>query len=444
MASTDYDVIIAGGGIAGVAAAAAVREFGWSVLIVEPTVQSERRLAGELIHPRGVAALIELGLCGGERFEGAVPIKGFVAFTGPETSHAQIALPYAARGDFESGLALDHGRIRASLQACAAALPHVTMLYGSRIAGLENQGATTAVTVTEGGMTRELRCRLVVAADGAGSAVRGFAGISHTRRPTATITGYVISDRNLPAPGFGHVFIGSSAPLLAYEIGGGRARVLFDQPINQAYVIPEEHRARIIKSVSHGPLREEITEAVAAQTGLSFNTADLVVERATAGHVALLGDAGGSCHPLTATGMTIGLSDALRLRGAFRDSCGNIQQGLKHYGARRRAAQRTRLLVASALHDALSGQSSESRLLRVGLIRYWSRGARGRRASMAILAMSNSRFVGACWEMFVVMLHGLMPPLRAWSLLRAPTALRLVPGLFGVVVRQMSFAVRAR
>jgi hypothetical protein len=46
--------------------------------------------------------------------------------------------------------------------------------------------------------------------------------------------------------------------------------------------------------------------------------------------------------------------------------------------------------------------------------------------------------------MFVVMLHGLMPPLRAWSLLRAPTALRLVPGLFGVVVRQMSFAVRAR
>src|SRR5271154_1845534 len=94
MARVDYDVIIAGGGVAGISAAAALKEFGWSVLIVEPGQHADRRLAGELIHPPGVAALTELGLCGAGSFDGAVPIKGFIAFTGFGDSRSQISLPY--------------------------------------------------------------------------------------------------------------------------------------------------------------------------------------------------------------------------------------------------------------------------------------------------------------------------------------------------------------
>ena len=56
------DVIIAGGGIAGTAAAAALAQLNYRVLVVEPGLDHTRRLAGELIHPPGVAALRDLGL----------------------------------------------------------------------------------------------------------------------------------------------------------------------------------------------------------------------------------------------------------------------------------------------------------------------------------------------------------------------------------------------
>ena len=444
MAHLDYDVIVAGGGVAGISAAAALQEFGWSVLIVEPGQHAERRLAGELIHPPGVTALTTLGLYGADGFDGAVPIRGFIAFTGLEEGRSAISLPYVGGGSSRYGFSLDHTRIRSVLQAAAELMPHVKTLHGGRVVGVESRESLAVVTVMNAGTVRTLNCRLLVSADGAASAVRGFAGISHTRRPISKITGYVISDKNLPSPGFGHVFIGSLAPLLVYEIGQGYARVLFDQPVNQSDVDPADHRTRVALSVAHPQLRAEITDAIGSQRGLSFISADLVVDRSACGRVALLGDAGGSCHPLTATGMTIGAVDALRLRDALRDSRGDIAAGLKIYSNRRRAPQRARLLVASALHEACSGRSPESRLIRTGLIRYWTRGTRGRQASMAILAMSDDRLASAFREMLIVILHGLAPPWKRWSFARFSAGVRLVVGLAGVVMRQMTFAMRAR
>lgn len=444
MACVDFDVIVAGGGVAGISAAAALKEFGWSVLIVEPGQHDDRRLAGELIHPAGIAALTELGLCSARSFEGAIPIRGFVAFSGVEDGRGQVSLPYIDRGSSRYGFALDHARIRSGLQASVAALPNVETLFGGRIVGIDEQGSITTVAIMSMGVLRNLDCRLVIAADGAASAVRGFAGIAHTRRPISKITGYVITDRNLPIPGFGHVFIGSLAPLLVYEIGNGSVRVLFDQPIDHSDVSPMDHRARIIDSIPHAHLRDEIVDAVKSQRGLSFMAANVMVDRSTRGRIALIGDASGSCHPLTATGMTIGATDALRLRDAFRDSRGDVATGLELYGARRKAPQRSRVLVASALHGTCSGRSQESRLIRSGLIRYWMRSDRGRLASMAILAMSDVSFTSAVYEMILVILHGFAVPLRRWSFGRFAAALCILPGLVGVVVRQTTLAMRAK
>ena len=47
---TEVDVLVAGGGIAGTAIAAALSEFGYEVLVVEPGMDGSKRLAGELIH----------------------------------------------------------------------------------------------------------------------------------------------------------------------------------------------------------------------------------------------------------------------------------------------------------------------------------------------------------------------------------------------------------
>ena len=55
-----FDVLIAGGGMAGAAVAAALDDLGLRTLVVEPGLDDSKRLAGELIHPPGTTDLAEL------------------------------------------------------------------------------------------------------------------------------------------------------------------------------------------------------------------------------------------------------------------------------------------------------------------------------------------------------------------------------------------------
>jgi hypothetical protein len=63
---------------------------------------------------------------------------------------------------------------------------------------------------------------------------------------------------------------------------------------------------------------------------------------------------------------------------------------------------------------------------------------------MAILAMNDDRLASAFREMLIVILHGLAPPWERWSFVRFSAGIRLVVGLAGVVMRQMTFAMKAK
>jgi squalene monooxygenase len=316
-------------------------------------------------------------------------------------------LPYRRPGHTgATGFALEHGAIRAKLNAAVARLDHVTLWRGSRVVGLDLAGGTTPrVSVARENSKKTLRRRMIVGADGASSSVRTLAGIAHRRRPLSRISSYLISQDALPAPGFGHVFIGETQPLLAYEIGRGHARVLFDHPIGSNAPL-SGCRARVMAALPRR-LRNAITASAANQRALGAISADVLVGAAARGPLVLVGDAGGSCHPLTATGLTVGIGDALRLRQALRDRNGEPIRAAALYAKRRRPAQRARLLLASALHETTVRQDAAARLIREGLIGYWERDARGREASMALLAMADTQCLSILREMLRILLLGM-------------------------------------
>lgn len=445
MPAADVDVVIAGGGIAGLAAAASLSEFGWSTLVVEPGQHAERRLAGELIHPPGMADLVELGLCEHQGLPGAVPISGFMVF--PEKGGRTVELPYDVDPQTgQSAYALEHGAIRAALQAAVARLPHVALWNGARITDVDMpaRADVARVTVAAAGQKSSVVCRMVVGADGASSAIRRAAGIGHSRRDLSQISGYLVDAAALPATGFGNIFMTRNAPVLAYEIGDGKARVLFDHLFSSAETVAE-HRREASALLPAG-LRASVDDAVATQRGLSFVSADVFVDTVGKGRLVLVGDAAGSCHPLTASGISVAIGDARRLRQALHDSGGDVARAIEIYARRRRASQRARRLLASALHEACGREDRATRLIRDGLIDYWERDPRGRKASIALLTMSDSRVIAVLREIASLLMVGLRRSYTKTGPLgdRLVEGARLTMALSVLLLRHVPTVVKAR
>jgi hypothetical protein len=103
---------------------------------------------------------------------------------------------------------------------------------------------------------------------------------------------------------------------------------------------------------------------------------------------ALVGDAGGCSHPLTATGMTCALHDIGELLRSL-DAEGLTDAALLGYQRRRYRYVRAREFFAQALYNVLRGAGPETRVMRQAVFEYWSR-PRARRASMAILSGEHS------------------------------------------------------
>jgi squalene monooxygenase len=390
MSSCLIDVVIAGGGIAGVSVAAALREVGFEVLVVEPGLNNAKRLAGELFHPPGVTDLAVLGLLDRLEATDAAPIHGFAVL--PDAASEAYLLPYGdIPGLRRQGFAMEHGNLTAALLAAAERLSHVTVWRRARVTGVDLDHADFAtVTVARDGRETQLRARLLVAADGAMSAVRRMAGIGLAKTRISRMSGYLVRGVRLPYPGFGNVCLGGPAPVLAYELGGDTTRVMFDVPGNPLGLEAPLRDAAYCDALPE-PFRREVRGAMSVQTPLVSTNYSVLPETVFRGRLALVGDAAGCCHPLTATGLSVCTRDAIRLCATLRDAGGDIEAATRHYARLRAGPERTRVALAEALYRAFAGNTPEMRLLRQGILRFWKGSRRGRAASMALLSTHEGR-----------------------------------------------------
>jgi 2-polyprenyl-6-methoxyphenol hydroxylase-like FAD-dependent oxidoreductase len=397
----DVDVVVAGGGIAGMTTAAALADLGLSVVVIEAGQHMERRLTGELLHPPGVAGLKALGLLG--TFRGCAPaaVRGFAVFP---PDGGPLKLDYAAGGG--PALALDHVEIRRALRDDLAARADVELRLGQRVAAVEPAADAVIVAIEEpGGRSSRLRARLLVGADGAASPVRRLAGIPCRRRRVSIIHGFVVPTDALPCPDYGNVFFGKDGPILAYAIGQERARVLFDHRI--APPVDGAAACRADLDLLPPALADALRQATAAQRLLGFATQLVEVENVVRGRVVLVGDAAGTCHPLTASGMTASIADAISLRDALRARPDDIAAALRRHRRARRTAQLTRMALATALHEIYCGGHPGLQVLRLGVLRYWRSEERNRSRSMGLLSTKVRGRLPLAAAMARVALHGL-------------------------------------
>jgi squalene monooxygenase len=382
-------VVVVGAGTAGCAAAAALGALGLEVLVVDAGMDRPRQLAGELMHPSGTADLRTLGFDAALRAAGAIPVNGFAvvdATDAPATTTCM--LPYGALGE---GVAMEHAALVAALQASLVGRSNVTVWQSARLVSIprnDAQGVEVDVIRADGSTVR-LSPRLLVAADGRASKVRGLLGIEEENVRLSTMSGTLVDAARLPHPGYGHLFVGGPAPVLAYAISRDKARVMVDLPTGADPTTPvrETEYLRALPV----PLREAVSEALRTSRPLASANFTRLPKQVARGSAVLVGDAAGCCHPLSASGMSSCTRDALALQRALRDAPGDVAAALANYALVRRGPQRTRLSLASALYRCFSESTPEMAALRQGIVRYWTRSSSGREVSMALLSTRESR-----------------------------------------------------
>jgi 2-polyprenyl-6-methoxyphenol hydroxylase-like FAD-dependent oxidoreductase len=248
----------------------------------------------------------------------------------------------------------------------------------------------------------------VVAADGKASTVRKLAGISDDGRETIGFTaGLELRNATLPRPGYAHVFLGAWGPVLAYPIlreadGAIRTRITIDLPRELPVKGPalKQHILRTYVPFVPAPLSAEIAAAMQAHRGQleMAPTVNLPAPSAVLPGLALVGDAAGCSHPITASGMTMGLRDAetLGVQARRRADAPDGEPWLDAEALRRYRSEHdryvpTRQALADAIYEAFRGGEDGSRAIRRALFDYWGSGDTARSRSMALLSCSERR-----------------------------------------------------
>lgn len=402
----NVEVLVIGGGIAGAATAAALSQLGMSILIVDPGAAHGRRLAGELIHPPGVAGLRELGLIDDETQLGA-SVNGFAVFPfGKDEGSEAVVLPYGVINDQPcSGMAIEHSLLKRILIESVQKLPGVRVWMGSRVTAMEevDSGNYEAVVRDEQGETIRISARLILGADGPMSQIRKMVGINHETQRYSGMMGVEVDDAHLPNKGFGNIFLNPAGVSYAYAIGQGRARVMFE--VLKGADSDESIRTHL--SVFPSAFRSDIEQELLQNKPLAAANYCIIPKQSVKGNVALVGDARGCCHPLTASGITAAVRDALVLKEVFGVGQIEIGEALHKYSRICGRLQLTRRTLAEELREAFLAETPEALLLSECIFSYWRSSPKGRARSMDLLSTVDSSILSLAGQYVAVASHAL-------------------------------------
>jgi 2-polyprenyl-6-methoxyphenol hydroxylase-like FAD-dependent oxidoreductase len=340
----DYDVVVCGAGVGGLASARALNAIGLRVLVVDKQRSPRPVAKGEVLQPGALRALRRWGTDRLLTRNGALRLERLVVRD--REGGPVMALDYGQLPPADSSL-LAHEHL-AILDALTAGLgPDVEIRRGVRVveALRDGQGRVVGVRLDDGrggtqadadahadadnstdngtgpdsrtgGRCWEVRAPLVVAADGIGSRLRRSADIGGARRDYPhRLVSFELADPPLRAEDFS-AYLTDRGLRLVYPLPGGRLRLYVQARPGELRGLDRAGFARWgADAVREVPALEPLAEAVSAAAGTRqlFPVGRLLAERLTAPGLALVGESAFAVHPMAAQGMNAAITSAAAL-----------------------------------------------------------------------------------------------------------------------------------
>jgi len=335
-------VLIAGGGIGGLAASIALARRGIESEVLERSRFSEETGAGIQLGPNATRALAALGVLEaiGARAFKPDAIAIYDGLTGRKLS----SLPLGKSVEDRYGapyLTLHRADLHAGLRAAAEKLVPVTLRPGFEVSAVDTQGADVLVRGIDGS---EANGAALVGADGLWSAVRPLIAPAASLRFTgATAWRTLLPREDLPAPFNASevgLWLGPRAHLVHYPVRGGADLNVVAVTEGGAALQGwnQTSSAETLLAGFTGWNKDSRSLLQRAAVWRSWSLYGLTgLRRFSEGRIALLGDAAHPALPYLAQGAALAIEDAVALAEAVAASPGDPAQAFRRYAERRRA-----------------------------------------------------------------------------------------------------------
>jgi ubiquinone biosynthesis UbiH/UbiF/VisC/COQ6 family hydroxylase len=360
----DVDVVIVGGGLAGLALAAALRRSALSVALVEgkapgfPEGWDSRVYAISPANARFLDALGAWNHMDATRLEAvrAMEIHG----------DAGGRLDFTAYGSGVSELAwiLESSLMQRELWETVKRQGNLTLFCPARPQALALETDAALLTLDDG---RTIAARLIVAADGAESWTRSAAGIDARFDPYDQLGVVANFATELPHRGTAFQWFRQDGVLAWLPLPGNRISMVWSAPEERGRELLALDRAALCAQVAEaGNQRLGALELITAAAGFPLRL--MRAPKMVAPRLALIGDAAHTIHPLSGHGINLGFQDAQVLATVLCDKPGHVDCGdlalLRGYERARKEEVVTLQTVTDSLHDLFGPAAGSLQRLR--------------------------------------------------------------------------------
>lgn len=301
------DVCIAGGGPAGLAAALALRQQGFTVTVADCAVPPIDKACGEGLMPDSLAALRRLGVELDVK-EGH-PFKGILFSDGRSTVTANFP-----NGN---GMGVRRHHLHELLVKHAEAAK-VNLIWGARHVRLEDGSISV-----DG---QAIPARFIIGADGLKSGIRDSAGLEAVKRERRRY-GFRRHYRVTPWSDYVELYWGPRGQIYITPVGAKEICVAF---------ISRDSKLRLDEALEDFPfLHRKLADAEHASHEMGALSVSRSFKRIYKEGLALLGDASGSVDAVTGEGMCLAFKQAEALAHALRaENLGQYAKRHKEIGAK--------------------------------------------------------------------------------------------------------------
>jgi 2-octaprenyl-6-methoxyphenol hydroxylase len=322
MSDLKYDIVIAGGGMIGTSLALALAPLGLRVAVVEAVARKsssqpsfdERTTALS----RSTQRMFEAMELWPEIVAASTPIRSIHVSDQGRFGFSHIDA--AEQGVEALGYVVINRVLGSVLQAALADLDGVDVLCPARIVDVELAPDKATATIETDNGRQSLDCALLVAADGANSAVRDMLGITAQKNSYGqfAVIGNVVPER--PIDNMAYERFTEQGPLAILPLADDRAGFI--------WTVSEEDADRVMALDDTGFLAElqqefgfRLGEFTRVGKRASYPLILSKALRLTATRSVLVGNSAHGLHPVSAQGFNLGMRDVAAIVDCIADAC---------------------------------------------------------------------------------------------------------------------------